>query len=129
MPAGALAAPTELYLEQVAEAPLTTEGLAVLGPIFTAGPLDAGLMLPATVSARFDGDQHRAALFVEQDGEFERLGGRIIADQVEGRVLQLGTLWWMVSITHSTSTEIVLYYRQSRVGPKTLAPSLVFHRR
>ena len=91
VPADALAEPTELFLERIEDAPLAIEGLAVLGPIFNAGPVDSVLALPATISARFDGDPDRAALFVEQAPDFRRLGGQVIADAVQGQIDQLGT--------------------------------------
>ena len=90
IPANALTDPTELYLEQIDDAPLAIAGLSVLGSIFSAGPADTVLALPATVSSNFEGDRDRAALFVEQTPDFRRLGGRVIADTVLGEVEQLG---------------------------------------
>ena len=50
VPAGALVEPTEIYLERVDDAPIAIAGLSVLGPIFSAGPVDTLLTDAVTVS-------------------------------------------------------------------------------
>ena len=91
VPPDALAGPTELFLERMDEVPLALTGLSVFGPVLNAGPSDTEFSRPITVSARFEGDRDRAALFVEMDPDYQRLGGRLVADAVEGEIEELGT--------------------------------------
>ena len=91
VPAHALDEPTELYIEELEEVPRVIAGLSVFGSVFKAGPMGTRLAVPITISASFDGDRDRAALFIENDFGFQRLGGRVVIDEVEGQVEQLGT--------------------------------------
>ncbi|MEE2785828.1 MAG: hypothetical protein VX589_00715 [Myxococcota bacterium] len=90
VPADALIDPMEVYLERVDHAVLDISGLTVFGPIFRAGPRDTVLTRPATISANFDGERGRADLFIESGRDFHRLGGRVLADEVQGEVEQFG---------------------------------------